>query len=352
MEIKALLKQVIDKEASDLIIVADSKPIIRHAGALVPLGEEKLTKERAKELIYSLLTPKQIERFESTKELDSSFEVEGLARFRVNVHYQEESVAASLRSIPSKIPSPEDLKLPKIVFDLVKEPRGLILITGPTGSGKSTTQAVMVDIINSTKNVHVITIEDPVEFIHRNKKSVIEQREIGVDTDSFPSALNHVLRQNPDVILIGEMRELETISTAITAAETGHLVLSTLHTNDAVQTIDRIIDVFPPHQQNQVRMQLSLTLMGVVSQQLIPRSDGSGLVLAAEVLIVNQAVRNIIRKGSTQEITSMIEIGAKYGMQTMDMALKNLFRENVISYENAMARAVNPENLEKLLAKP
>lgn len=352
MDIRTLLKQVIEKDASDLILVANSKPIIRHAGKLLTMGDEVLTKASVKELIYSLLNPKQIERFEKTKELDSSFEVEGLARFRVNVHYQEESVAASLRTIPSKIPSFESLKLPKIVYELIKEPRGLVLITGPTGSGKSTTQAVMIDIINSTKSCHVITIEDPVEFIHQNKKSVIEQREIGIDTDSFPMALNHVLRQNPDVILIGEMRELETISTAITAAETGHLVISTLHTNDAVQTIDRIVDVFPPHQQNQVRMQLSLTLQGIISQQLIPRSDGTGLVLAAEVLYVNQAIRNIIRKGNSQEIYSMIEIGSKYGMQTMDMALRNLYKEGVISYENAIARAGNPENLEKLLMKP
>ncbi|MCX5749505.1 MAG: type IV pilus twitching motility protein PilT [Candidatus Saganbacteria bacterium] len=351
MEIKTLLKTVTQKGASDLIIVANSKPIIRLGGSLIPLGEETLDKAKAKELIYSMLTPHQIEIFERTKELDSSYELQGVCRFRVNVHFQEDSVAASLRTIPSEIPSAKSMMLPDIINEFIKEPRGMVLITGPTGSGKSTTQAVMIDIVNSTKSRHIITIEDPVEFMHKNKKSIIEQREIGQDTESFSAALTHVLRQNPDVILIGEMRDVETISIAITAAETGHLVISTLHTNDAVQTIDRIIDVFPPHQQNQIRTQLALTLRGVISQQLIPRSDGKGLVLAAEVLVINQAVSNIIRKGNTQEISSMIEIGSKYGMQTMDAALKNLYREGLISYENAMARAVNPENLEKLLAK-
>ncbi|MFA5103769.1 MAG: type IV pilus twitching motility protein PilT [Candidatus Margulisiibacteriota bacterium] len=351
MDIKTLLNSVMDKGASDLLLVADNPPIMRTAGRLQFFGEQALYSDQIKELVYGLLTKDQQEKFEKEKELDSSFELSGSARFRVNVHYQKGSVAASLRTIPTEVPTVESLHLPEIVKDFVKEPRGLILVTGPTGAGKSTTQAAMIDMINSTKSVHIITVEDPIEFIHKNKKSVIEQREVGLDTNSFPNALHRVLRQDPDVILIGEMRELETISTAITAAETGHLVISTLHTNDAVQTIDRIIDVFPPHQQNQVRMQLSLSLQGVISQQLLQRADGFGQIIATEVLRVNSAVRNIIRKGSTQDIYSIMEIGAKYGMQTMDTALKNLVREGLITKEAALERAVNQENLEKLLAK-
>lgn len=351
MDMKSLLSIVVEKGASDLLLLADNPPILRIGGKLAPLGDKALYKEDVQQLIYALLSKEQQERFENEKELDSSFELSGFSRFRINVHYQKGSVAASLRTIPTEIPAMESLRLPKVVYDFIKEPRGLILVTGPTGAGKSTTQAAMIDSINSNKSVHIITVEDPIEFIHRNKKSIIEQREVGLDTNSFPNALHRVLRQDPDVILIGEMRELETISTAITAAETGHLVISTLHTNDAVQTIDRIIDVFPPHQQNQVRMQLSLSLQGVISQQLLPRADGLGQVLATEILKVNSAVRNIIRKGSTQDIYSMMEIGAKYGMQTMDTTLKNLYQDGIITYEAALERAVNQENLEKIIKR-
>jgi twitching motility protein PilT len=351
MDINTLLKITVDKGASDLLIVVGAAPAIRRGGKLVPLEEKVMTAEIAQEIIYSMLNESQKARFEKEKELDCSYELPGISRFRVNVHYQRGTIAASLRTIPNDIPSAETLRLPKIIYDFVMEPRGLILVTGPTGSGKSTTQAAMVNIINSKKRCHIITVEDPIEFTHKDNKCIIEQREVGFDTLSFPQALQRILRQDPDVILIGEMREIETISTAITAAETGHLVISTLHTNDAVQTIDRIIDVFPSQQQNQIRMQLSLTLMGVISQQLIPRADGFGQILATEVLKVNSGIRNIIRKGSTQEIYSMIEIGAKSGMHTMDTCLKNLVKDGFITREAALERAANQEQLLNLLSK-
>lgn len=351
MEIKEILSAAIDKNASDIILVADFPPVVRINGELKALSDSAIPAHALKEMLFSMLTKEQQDRLDRVKDLDAPFELGDRTRFRVNIHFQKNSLAAAFRPIPFEIPSAEAMRMPKVIYDLVKEPRGLILVTGPTGSGKTTSQAIMVDIINKTKNSHIITIEDPIEFTHANKKSVVEQREIGIDTPSFPSALMYALRQNPDVILIGEMRELGTISTAITAAETGHLVISTLHTNDAVQTIDRIIDVFPPYQQNQVRMQLSLTLQGVISQQLVPRTDGTGLILATEVLRVNTAIRNIIRKGNNQEIYSMLEIGAKYGMHTMDNSLKRLVDENLITFETALSRAQNPDNLEKILLK-
>ncbi|MFH1709646.1 MAG: type IV pilus twitching motility protein PilT [bacterium] len=348
MEINALLKIVVEKGASDLIIVAGTAPILKVNGALSPIDSAKLSESDARSLIYGLLNPKQIESFESTKELDCSYEMKGTARFRVNVHYQRGTVAAALRLIPSDIPSIEDLRLPKVVTDFANLERGLVLVTGPTGSGKTTTQACMIDLINQSKTRHVITIEDPIEYIHKNKRSVVEQREVGIDTDSFNAALKRVLRQAPDVILIGEMRDLETIQTAITAAETGHLVISTLHTNDAVQSIDRIVDVFPPHQQAQVRIQLSLSLQGIIAQQLVAKLDNRGMTIATEVLIATSAIRNLIRKASTQEIYSMLDIGAKYGMQSMDTSLKNLCKSKIITYEEALAHAINQERFEKL----
>lgn len=349
MDILELLNKTASKGASDLLLVAGTPPIVRIGGKLSPLEEITLSAENISQLLLPLLNKKQKNVFEEEKDLDFCVEIQNRVRFRVNIHCQKSTIAAAFRTVLSEIPTVESLRIPKIVYEFVNEPRGLILVTGATGAGKTTTQAAMINIINNTKNSHIITIEDPIEFVHENKKSIIEQREIGVDSPSFPSALMYVLRQNPDVILIGEMRELETISTAITAAETGHLVISTLHTNDSVQTIDRIIDVFPPHQQNQVRMQLSLTLQGVICQQLVSRSDGQGLVLAAEVMKVTPGIRNIIRKGNAQDIYSMIEIGSKYGMQTMNSALKKLYEEKIIAYETAIGRAVNPENLEKML---
>jgi twitching motility protein PilT len=348
MDINILLQSVVQKNASDLLIVDGVPPILRVNDSLVPVDTASLTPEEAKKLIYAMLSDQQIKEFESTKELDLSYELKGVSRFRVNVHYQRGKVAAALRLIPSDIPTLEDLRLPPALADFANLERGLVLVTGPTGSGKTTTQACMINLINQTKSRHVITIEDPVEYIHTNKRCVIEQREVGIDTDSFDNALKRVLRQNPDVILVGEMRDLETIQTAITAAETGHLVISTLHTNDAVQSIDRMIDVFPPHQQSQVRMQLSLSLQAIVAQQLIPRLDKRGQVVACEILIATSAVRNIIRKGTTQDLYSMLDIGAKYGMQSMDGALKNLYKSKLVSYEDALSHAINPEHFEKL----
>lgn len=351
MEIKTLLKLMAERNATDLLITAGAPPVLRLSGKLVHTDYAVLTAESARTLINTMLSPAQKEKFESTRELDFPYEIAGLARFRINLHQQRESAAAAIRIIPEEIPRLEDLKLPKAIAELANEQRGLVLVTGPTGSGKTTTQACMIDIINSTKTSHVITIEDPIEYVHKHKKSIVEQREVGVDTDSFNIALRNVLRQNPDVILIGEMRDLESIQVAITAAETGHLVISTLHTNDAVQTIDRIIDVFPPYQQPQIRLQLSLALTGIVAQQLVPRIDGKGLIVATEILKITGGVRNIIRKAQTQEIYSMMEIGGKYGMQTMDSALRDLYQAKLISYEDALSRAINPEQLQKTLSR-
>jgi len=348
MEINSLLKTVVDKGASDLIIVAGTSPILRINGALAPMDTPRLSDAESKSLIYSLLSQKQIETLERTKELDCSYAVKDLSRFRVNVHYQRGTVAAALRPIPADIPRLEELHLPKAVADFANFERGLVLVTGPTGSGKTTTQACMIDLINQNKSLHIITVEDPIEYLHANKRSIVEQREVGFDTESFSVALKYVLRQNPDVILVGEMRDLETIQTAITAAETGHLVISTLHTNDAVQSIDRMIDVFPPHQQSQVRMQLSLSLQGVIAQQLIPKMDKRGMIVATEVLVATSAVRNLIRKGTTQEISSMLDIGAKFGMMSMDACLKNLYKNKTITYEEALAHAISQEHFEKV----
>jgi len=347
MEINSLLKTVVDKGASDLIIVAGTSPILRINGALAPIDTTRLSDAESKSLIYSLLSQKQIETLERTKELDCAYAVKDLSRFRVNVHYQRGTVAAALRPIPTDIPRLEDLHLPKAVADFANFERGLVLVTGPTGSGKTTTQACMIDLINQNRSLHIITVEDPIEYLHANKRSIVEQREVGFDTESFSTALKYVLRQNPDVILVGEMRDLETIQTAITAAETGHLVISTLHTNDAVQSIDRMIDVFPPHQQSQVRMQLSLSLQGVIAQQLIPKMDKRGMIVATEVLVATSAVRNLIRKGTTQEISSMLDIGAKFGMMSMDACLKNMYKNKTITYEEALAHAISQEHFEK-----
>jgi len=351
MNIKTLLKHMSERNATDLILSEGAPPTIRIAGKLIFTDFECLTKDSIKELVYSMLSPAQKKKFEERIELDFPYELEGIARFRINLHMQKGSIAAAIRIIPAEIPTLEELHLPTAVSELAHEPRGLVLVTGPTGSGKTTTQACMVDIINQSRACHIITIEDPIEYLHKNKRSIVEQREVGIDTESFNIALKFVLRQNPDVILVGEMRDLETIATAITAAETGHLVISTLHTNDAVQTIDRIIDVFPPYQQQQIRLQLSLTLKGVIAQQLVPRADGKGLIPVVEILRVTAGVRNIIRKAQTQEIYSMMEIGGKYGMQTMDGALKSLYKSKLITYEEALFRAINPDQLSKTITE-
>jgi twitching motility protein PilT len=281
--------------------------------------------------------------------MDLSFSLAGIGRFRVNVFKQRGTMAAAIRLVASKIPNPEDLGLPSSVIELSKKTRGLILVTGPTGSGKSTTLASLINLINHERADHILTLEDPIEYLHRHHKSIVNQREIGHDSQSYANALRAALRQDPDVILVGEMRDLETISIAITAAETGHLVLSTLHTVGAAKTIDRIIDVFPPSQQQQIRIQMSTVLQAVISQQLLPRRDKSGRVAAIEVMIANPAIRNLIREGKTHQITSSIQTGLKFGMQTMDGALADLYRKGIITREDAMTYAVDQEMLSKLL---
>ena len=348
MDISRLLKFAIEKNASDMIITAGSPPVYRIDGELLYTNARPLSSESCKSLVYSLLDEEQIARFETRKELDFSFYLEGAHRFRGNVYMQRSSVGAAFRLIPERIPSLEELALPPIIEEFALTPMGLVLITGPTGHGKSTTQACMIDMINTKKRVHIITIEDPIEFVHINKRSVIDQREVGYDTLTFAEALKHVLRQDPDVILVGEMRDLETIATALTAAETGHLVIATLHTNDAVQTMNRLIDVFPSHQQGQIKAQLSLCLLAVVSQRLLPRSDGKGRIVATEVMRNNPAVAHLIRDGRIEGIYSVMETHAKEGMFVMDTSIKNLYMQGIITYEEAKLRMRNPQVLQAL----
>jgi len=302
-------------------------------------------------MVYAILTQKQREKFEAELELDTSHSIPGRGRFRVNVFQQRDAVGAVLRVIPFEIVPLEDLGLPPAISNFAELPRGLVIVTGPTGSGKSTTLASLVDIINRTKPVHIMTVEDPIEFLHRHKTAVVNQREVGEDTHGFAQALKHVLRQDPDVILVGEMRDLETIHTAITAAETGHLVFGTLHTQDAPQSVDRIIDVFPAHQQQQVRVQLASALMGVVTQQLVPKHDGRGRACASEVLVVTPAVRNLIREGKTHQIYSVMQAGGKYGMQTMDQSLAQHVMSGTVSWETALERCANAEDLARLTGR-
>ena len=348
MDIKSLLRDLNNTKASDLLLVADNPPCLRINDKLVRQGDSLLTSEAIETLVAPLLRKGEMEKFKQEKELDTAYG-DSSSRYRINLHFQSGSLAASIRRISNVIPSLEELGVPLIAKNFTNLKRGLILVTGPTGSGKSTTQAAMIDIINQNRACHIITVEDPIEYVHHPKQAVIEQREVGIDTLSFGEALKRVLRQIPDVILVGEMRDLESIQMAITAAETGHLVISTLHTPDAVQTIDRLIDVFPPYQQSQVRAQLSLTLMGIMAQQLIEKKDGAGLTLATEVIVINSAIRNIIRKGATQEIYSMIEIGKQEGMQHMDASLAELVKQNKVSHEEALVHAINRERFEKLL---
>ncbi len=347
-----LLKTMIEKGASDLHITTGSPPRLRVDGKLIPLDNPPLTPVETKALCYSILTDSQKHKFEEHNELDLSFGVKGLSRFRGNVFMQRGAVAGAFRTIPFEIRTFTDLGLPEIVNDLVKKPRGLILVTGATGSGKSTTLAAMVDRINSERYDHIITIEDPIEYLHGHKKCLINQREVNADTNSFKAALRYVLRQDPDVVLIGEMRDLETIEAALTVAETGHLTLATLHTNSAVQTINRIIDVFPPHQQEQIRVQLSFVLEGILAQQLIPKKTGVGRALAVELLVPNPAIRNLIREDKIHQIYSMMQTGqAKYGMQTMNQSLAELYSKGHLSYEDAISRSIVPEELINMLQK-
>ena len=348
LNINYLLKLTMEKKASDLHIVVNSPPIIRIDGKLYSTDLEVLDPDDTKQLIYSILTDDQKAIFEKDKELDFSFAIEGMDRFRVNIHYQRGNVEAAFRRIPAKIPTIEELGLPDVVYDFVRRPNGLVLVTGPTGMGKSTTLAAMIDIINNEREEMIICIEDPIEFVHTNKKSIIKQREVYSDTHSFPEALKRVLRQDPNVIVVGEMRDLETISTTLTAAETGHLVLATLHTPDAPQTVQRIIDVFPPHQQKQVRLQLADCLRGVISQLLLPKADGTGRVLATEIMVATPGICNLIRESEIAQIPSLIQMGAQYKMRTMDKCLKDLYRKGIITKEVALSKVRNIVEFENL----
>ena len=339
-----LLQTMIDKGASDLHITTGSPPQLRIDGDLVPLNLPPLSGVETKQLCYSILTDVQKHKFEENDELDLSFGIKGLSRFRANIFMQRGAVAAAIRTIPFKILSFEELSLPPIVNELVKKPRGLILVTGPTGSGKSTTLASMLDKINSEEHQHIMTIEDPIEFLHQHKKALVNQREVGADTKSFKQALKYVLRQDPDVVLIGEMRDLETIEAALTVSETGHLALATLHTNSSVQTINRIVDVFSPHQQPQIRAQLSFVLEGILAQQLVPKMSGQGRVLSIEVMIPTPAIRNLIREDKIHQIYSSMQTGqSKFGMQTMNQSLLDLYLRRLISYDEALGRSPVPE---------
>jgi twitching motility protein PilT len=341
---------MIEKGASDLHITTGSPPLLRIDGNIVPLKLPPLGAVESKALCYSVLTEEQKITFEKTSELDLSFGVKGLSRFRANVYVQRGAVAGAFRAIPFKILSFEELGLPQVIHDLTMKPNGLVLVTGPTGCGKSTTLASILDKINSEQRCHIMTIEDPIEYLHPHKLCVVNQREIGSDTEGFKAALKSVLRQDPDVVLVGEMRDLETIEAALTISETGHLVFATLHTNSAVSTINRIIDVFPPHQQDQIRAKLSFVLQGVVTQTLIPRASGSGRVLALEVLTPNAAVRNLIREGKTHQIYSQMQVGqTKFGMQTLNQALLDLYQRRIITLEDAQNRSTELEEFNMML---
>jgi twitching motility protein PilT len=345
-----VLIEVVTRQASDFHVTAGVPPVIRQRGRLVQLEDyPALTVEDTREFIYSILTSEQRRRLENDLQLDFAYVVPGRARFRVNAYFQRGAVAAAFRLIPSTVASIDELGLPSVVHDLVRRPRGLVLVTGPTGSGKTTTLAAMIDEINATREEHIVTIEDPIEFVHAHRRCVINQRELGTDAQSFADALRAALRQDPDVILVGEMRDLETIGTALTAAETGHLVFATLHTQDAPQTIDRVIDVFPPEQQGQIRVQLSVSLQGVIAQQLLPTADGAGRCAACEVLVPTPAVRNLIREGKVHQIPSVIQTGSVHGMQSMDAALATLVRAGKITQELAMTRSSAPDELRRLL---
>lgn len=349
MELVDILVETLERGASDLHVAVGLPPAIRINGNLEPLDYPRMTSNDSRDLIYSILTQDQRQRLETEWEIDFSYSVPGRARFRVNAFFQRNSLGAAFRLIPVNILGVDDLGLPKSLHALAAKPRGFVLITGPTGSGKTTTLAALIDEINEAREEHIMTIEDPIEFLHRHKRCIVNQREVGTDTKSFSRALKSALRQDPDVILVGEMRDLETIQTALTAAETGHLVFATLHTQDAPQTIDRMIDVFPPHQQEQIRVQIASTIQGIVTQQLLPRRDGRGRVVACEVLVPTPAVRNLIREGKAHQIYTVMQTGGKFGMQTMDAALADLVRRGMITRELAEHRSSNPEDLGRLL---
>jgi twitching motility protein PilT len=350
LDFAQLLMDVLQRRASDLHITAGTHPSIRVRGRLQPLEDYPvLNPADTREIIYGILTNDQRQRLETDWQIDLAYAIPGVARFRVNAYFQRSAIGAAFRLIPTQIVPIDDLGLPPVVHEFCKKPRGLVLVTGPTGSGKSTSLASMIDEINESREEHILTIEDPIEFLHSHKKCMVNQRELGSDATSFGAALKAALRQDPDVILVGEMRDLETISTALTAAETGHLVFATLHTQSAPQTVDRIIDVFPSHQQDQVRVQLSVALQGVITQTLIPTSDGSARVVACETLVPTPAIRNLIREGKTHQILSAMQTGAGVGMQTLDNALVSLVRAGKITQRQAESRSSTPDELKRLM---
>jgi twitching motility protein PilT len=351
IELQKLLEIMIEKKASDLHITTGSPPQFRIDGRLMSVDSTILAAPDTKRLCYSVLTDAQRHKFEEETELDFSFGIKGLSRFRGNIYMQRGAVAGAFRAISFDILNFSELGVPPIVNELIKKPKGLVLVTGPTGTGKSTTLAAMIDKINNERNAHIITIEDPIEYLHRHKNCIVNQREVNSDTKTFGHALRHVLRQDPDIILIGEMRDLETIQAALLTAETGHLTFATLHTNSCVETINRIIDVFPPHQQQQVRTQLSFVLEGILSQQLLPKLGGKGRALAMEVLIPNPAIRNLVREDKIQQLYSLMQVGqAKFGMQTMNQALLSLVERRLISAEDAMEHSHNMDEFRQMLS--
>ncbi|HEY6866751.1 MAG TPA: type IV pilus twitching motility protein PilT [Candidatus Eisenbacteria bacterium] len=349
--LKQLLEDMIQRKASDLHITAGVPPEFRIDGSITPSEYEILSPDVTAQLAYSVLSDEQRKKFETTRELDFSFGIKGLSRFRANVYLQRGVVTMAIRQIPYEIMSFETLGLPASVREFTNRAKGLVLVTGPTGSGKSTTLAAMLDRINATRSAHIMTIEDPIEYIHHHKKCIVNQREVGADTESFPKALKYVLRQDPDIILIGEMRDLETIEAALTIAETGHLVFATLHTNSAYEAVNRIVDVFPSDQQKQILTQLAFTLEGVVTQQLIPRSHGKGRVMCAEVLVCTPAIKAVVREGKTHQIYSLMQAGQKFGMQTMNQALLQAVLDKALTPEHALERCSDRAELENMLGQ-
>ena len=348
LDMKDLLMLCVEKRASDLHITEKEPPILRIDGRIQRTTLPVLDRETTKRLIYSILTDPQKEKFEKELELDLSLSLPGMDRFRVNVHMQKNSVEGAFRRVPLDVPTMEELGISHVVKELARKPNGLVLVTGPTGVGKTTTLAAMVDLINKERECVIVSIEDPIEFVHVNIKSIIKQREVYCDTHSFSDALMHTLRQDPNVIIVGEMRDLETISTTLTAAETGHLVLATLHTPDAPQTIERIIDVFSPHQQQQVKLQLADCLQGVVSQLLLPHASGKGRVLATEIMIATAGIRNLIREQEIEQIPTLLQTGSQYGMKTMDKCLKELYQQGLITLDVALSKVKNPDEFKLL----
>jgi twitching motility protein PilT len=350
LDFAQVLLEVIDRRASDLHITAGAPPMVRVRGRLTALeGYPELSPVETREIVYSILSNSQRQKFENNWQLDFAYQIPQTARFRVNAYFQRSAVAAAFRLIPFEVVPLETLGLPPVVTELAHKPRGLVLVTGPTGSGKSTTLASLIDVINNSREEHIITIEDPIEFLHQHKKCIVNQRELGTDATSFAEALKAALRQDPDVILLGEMRDLETIGTAITAAETGHLVFATLHTQDTPQTVDRIIDAFPSGQQDQIRAQLAVCLQGIMTQMLLPTADGAGRCVAVEILAPTPAVRNLIREAKSHQIYSILQTGGSHGMQTMDSSLADLVRAGKITRKLAESRAHAPEELRRLL---